>query len=137
MRREDKQLLLKDLCARLPHGVVCYAFQFKIDGNHCECRGKLTGINNGYFYLSDREPVNGGKTYDESYLEVKPYLRSMSSMTEEEKKEVHYFVESHKLGSCSRSGAISDYLNSIHIDYRGLIEKGLALEAPEGMYSKN
>lgn len=62
---------------------------------------------------------------------IKPYLRSMSSMTEEEEKqfqdvnlyELPYMVEG------------LDWLNAHHFDYRGLIEKGLALEAPEGMYN--
>lgn len=120
MKNKEKELLLKDLCGRLPYGV-------KVAKDNVIY--PLTGIDIalGYVELAVSERI--------SIEEAKPYLRSMSSMTEEEKKEVHYFVESHKLGNCSRSGAISDYLNSIHIDYRGLIEKGLALEAPEGMYN--
>lgn len=122
----SKELLIKDLCSRLPYGVKCYAYQYKIDGNDCECYGILTGINNGYFYLSDRVPINGGKTYDERYLEVRPYLRPMSSMTEEEKA----FVYNGHIEFWVRE----DYCNKHHLDYCGLIEKGLALEAPEGMY---
>jgi hypothetical protein len=69
--------------------------------------------------------------------EVKPYLRPMSSMTEEERDE---FVKLHiddrlegKIELCDASCV--DFYNSHHLDYRGLIEKGLALEAPEGMYN--
>lgn len=134
MKNEEKKLLLKDLCARLPYRVVCYSFQFKIDGNHCECNGKLAGINNGYFYLSDRESVNGGKTYDEGYLEVKPYLRSLSSMNEAEKDDYQYITERWMYDASYSIADSLDWLNEHHFDYRGLIEKGLALEAPEGMY---
>lgn len=66
--------------------------------------------------------------------EVMSYLRPMSSMTEEEKGVVSRMVNNHLYGDCSRSGAISDYLDSIHIDYRDLISKGLAFKAEEGMY---
>lgn len=122
MTEEEKRLLLIDLCARLPYGVKALT-PWKKDGP-------------GLVTLIDITSSRQVRVFEDWFKieEVKPYLRSMLSMTDEEKKKVHYFVESHKLGNCSRSGAISDYLNSIHIDYRGLIEKGLALEAPEGMY---
>ena len=82
----------------------------------------------------------------EDYSRIKPYLRPMSSMTEEEKKEMS--EESNRLafesalsgayGICPKTMAYNtfnvDYCLSHHLDYRGLIEKGLALEAPEGMY---
>lgn len=60
--------------------------------------------------------------------EVKPYLRPMSSMTEDEEDEFEIKI---------RGSLVSyfDWLNAHHFDYRGLIEKGLALEAPEGMYN--
>jgi len=144
----SKELLIKDLCSRLPYGVKCYAYQYKIDGNDCECYGILTGINNGYFYLSDRVPINGGKTYDERYLEVRPYLRPMSSMTEEEKKIMSSYgfelipYDTGYTGFANIENYIDEvsfrfmeeFLNSHHFDYRGLIPMGLALEAPEDMY---
>ena len=117
MTQEEKQLLLKDLCAKLLYGVICKLSAKDADVSITEKLG-LGGLEHFIFGTMD----------------VLPYLRPMSSMTEEEKKKVHYFVESHKFGNCSRSGAISDYLNSIHVDYRGLIPMGLALEATEGMY---
>ena len=58
---------------------------------------------------------------------LEPYLRPMSSMSEEEYQEFGYDV----LRYTPRE---FDWLNAHHFDYRGLIEKGLALEAPEGMY---
>lgn len=125
MTEQEKELLLKDLCARLPYGVKVGVYMYTT-------KNYFTTI------LRSINPTDGtfqvGSVHYDDLSRCNPYLRPMSSMTEEEKKKVHYFVESHKLGNCSRSGAISDYLNSIHVDYRGLIEKGLALEAPEGMY---
>lgn len=59
---------------------------------------------------------------------IKPYLRPMSSMTKEEKKEYNKLL-------CWRSPKkVFDWLNAHHFDYRGLIKKGLALEAPKEMY---
>lgn len=110
MTQEEKQLLLKDLCGRLPYGVkVRYIFG---DGSHCP------------FELSTKILQ---ECFDKGFL---PYLRPMSSMTEEEKSEYfnsydwEYFEE----------GTPFDWLNEHHFDYRGLIEKGLALKAPEDMY---
>ena len=101
MTREEKQLLLKDLCARLPYGVK---YQDKIEG--------------GIHILS-----LGIIHHYERFI---PYLRPLSSMTEEED-----FIYSQL-----PDGHIDEYdwLNAHHFDYRGLIPMGLALEASEGMY---
>ena len=72
-----------------------------------------------------------GLGYNAEYRYLRPYLRPLSSMTEEEK--FMYF----QLSECKSIGGKAefiDWLNAHHFDYRGLIEKGLALEAPEGMY---
>lgn len=81
--------------------------------------------------------------------ETKPYLRPMSSMTKEEKKELKelhfYYTDGHIVNDEDKDFkpiivdemhcvCIIDWLNAHHFDYRGLIEKGLALEAPKGMY---
>lgn len=149
MKEQDKQLLLKDLCARLPYGVKC---RWESDGFSNE--GELTDI-------CHQEGVNGFKYWD-GYLNndgedipieiIKPYLRPMSSMTEEEKKKLKvdtcpegtgYFDEKYLICPINHYGehisyefmsAILEWLNAHHFDYRGLIEKGFALEAPEGMY---
>ena len=69
-----------------------------------------------------------------------PYLRSMSNMTEEEKAEYtsycfeQPFLQKDKTPNLGSVPMCIDWLNAHHFDYRGLIEKGLALEAPEGMY---
>ena len=130
MIQEDKKLLLKDLSARLPYGVIC-----KWENDGYSGGGKLIDVckvktSEGYVYWDCYfEDEN-----DDIPIEiVKPYLRPMSSMTEEEDVEYRticwdneHFTEE----SCERI----DWLNAHHFDYRGLIEKGLALEAKEGMY---
>ena len=61
----------------------------------------------------------------------------MSTMTEKERETFNYLCESRYFYSFNINGRNYDYydwLNSNHFDYRDLIEKGLALEAPEGMY---
>ena len=111
MTQEDKQLLLKDLCARLP-----YRPYVMVEGYY----GQLMSIE-----LSDKW-LPGVITTTLARFEYNPeniklYLRPMSSMTEEEWSEWH----DAKHGTC---GEDIDYLNSHHFDYKGLIEKGLALE---------
>ena len=145
MNQEDQELLLRDLCARLPYKVKCYANQYKIYGHHCECYGVLEGMRNGYFHLIDRVSVNGGRTYDSDYLQVKPYLRPMSSMTEEEQKVYGGFFWNHHhewdgsstCTECVIAESLPKFLEFIysnHLDYLGLIPKGLAIEAPADMY---
>ena len=112
MTQEEEQLLLRDLCARLPYGVkVKYIFD---DGSHCP------------FELSTKILQ---ECLDKGFL---PYLRPMSSMTEEEENE--YRAINCYEGLFPRNEESLDYVLEHHFDYRGLIEKGLALEAPEDMY---
>ena len=114
MTQEEKELVIKDLCARLPYsGVqiyVSYEDGFKYDKtltyedvkNYCQLPACSTTI-------------------------VKPYLRPMSSMTEEEE-------DGYEL-VCRKSITTQiDWLNKNMFDYRWLIPKGLAIEAKEGMY---
>lgn len=146
MNEEGKQLLIKDLCGRLPHGV-----KFMTDselGVTYELRqifmGNLEVLVEGYY--------NGMTNFDRYNIEtIKPYLRPMSSMTKEEYNEYQelydYEERSYNQG-CEfydewkveindeeRLFKIADWLNAHHFDYRGLIERELALEAPEGMYN--
>ena len=138
-KEEEKQLLLKDICARLRYSLICKVTHKDSEGWKEE-NMVLSGIiyNEGYFTSEN------GSAY--SY-EFKPYLRPMSSITEEEKKImrsrgfelIHY--DTGYTGFCNKSYVdevsfrfMDEFLNSHHFDYRGLIEKGLALEAPENMY---
>lgn len=136
MTQEDKELLLKDLCARLPYGIVLNVgdTDIKLDRKHQGigilypeyCSDEFNKNHNEDFYI-----VISGCYYGN---DIKPYLRPMSSMTEEEYKEFNQIeFNAAQLGMYEDCMRI-DFLNSHYFDYRGLIEKGLALEAPEGMY---
>ena len=128
MKQEDKELLLKDLCARLPYGVICYD----------EAQNE-NGIFKQFEYEGFGRIHNGrGMRYIEH---IHPILRPISSMTEEEKHELLRFgtvsidkdsnaIDVCCVGFCNHA-KVQDYLNSIHIDYRGLIPKGLAIEVIE------
>ena len=141
MKQEEKQLLLKDLCARLPYGVIV-----KFDGYWVreDCTLNVRHLSS---------------TYSIEYLRMKPYLRPMSSMTEEEAKEIAILhgikdILSVKItdeyievvvddGVCSTerrtiwydeiisSIEIFDWLNEHHFDVRHLIEKNLAIKVTE------
>ncbi len=119
MTQEEKELLIKDLCARLPYGVVVRCTDGDADFNCFLTTDILHEIQNGH-----------------EHYDYKPYLRSLSSMTEEEKQE--YYDLTHQdeddiWGKCLFDKMV-DYCNKHHLDYRSLISMGLALEAPEDMY---
>lgn len=121
--KQEKELLLKDLSARLPYGVYC-----KVDD--CSEPVKLVGIKKTY---DECRYLFGDFLVDPDVTNVLPYLRPMSSMTEEERKKfVGTYINPHIVVS-SNFGI--DCLNENHFDYRELIPEGLALEAPEGMYN--
>ena len=115
MTQEDKDLLLKDLCTRLPYGV-----KYNYDGYI------------GCDYTMNQVDCN---TVDCTFLieSVKPYLFPLSSMTEEQSKE--YLFTKHKITKSSGKVMYLDSTNTInyylknHFDYQGLIEKGLAIDA--------
>ncbi len=109
MKKEDKELLIKDLCARLPYGVY-------VNYKNVENKEGIIMLN----------PYNIQHIYSGWWKKYKPYLRPMSSMTEEEKREY----------SLTKTLSIVDYptlesfdwLNKNHFDYRGLIPKNIALD---------
>ena len=122
MTQEEKQLLIKDLYARLPYGL-------KFQSYHSECG--IEGKGTFDFEIGDDVTLSKLKALCESGNN-KPYLRPMDSMTEEEKNE--YFGRTMTIDIVETSQQVIDWLNAHHFDYRGLIEKCLALEAKEGMY---
>ena len=117
MTREDKDLLLKDLCARLP-----YRVKILIGDSNTPETFIATNVERLYF--------NGYNGKEKLPI---PYLRPMSSMTEEEEN-VYNSLNAYDGGSFPHTEDAFDWLNAHHFDYRGLIEKGLALVAPDGMY---
>jgi len=145
MTQEEKQLLLQDLCSRLP-------YQPKLQIYYEEMSGSGVFDEELWEIDGDGQYCNGGRRLED----IKPYLRPMSSMIEEEFQELHSIcphsafnktnvpgwiigIDGSEYGRISRINEISkllDWLNSHHFDYRGLIEKGLALEVPEGIYKK-
>lgn len=135
MTQEEKELLFIDLCNRMPYKTICTSKRFD--------KSILVGMDDDGATFSHVDYL-GQTVYellDIMEFDVKPYLRPMSSMTEEEDKE--YFYIDDKSYSCPKvcahvpASERIDWLNSHHFDYRGLIEKGLAIEAPEDMYKVN
>lgn len=125
MTQEEKQLLLKDLCSRFPYGIM-------FDYNKNEPL-KVEGIVRDIVYFKGYNYRTGGNECYADITKCKPYLRSMSSMTKNEKAEYDSFnaPTAHRKVWLNRI----DWLLSKHFDLRGLIPMGLALEAPEGMYN--
>lgn len=149
MTQEEKQLLMKDLFARLPYGVTV-----RVEGD--------------WFY-DKKEPYDcklTPHTFTEQLIvhngNIMPYLRPMSSMTDEELKELndkygniaYFFIQDppyyhglqaqhSDIGSIeiSEFSEIYDWLDAHYFDYRivpstgkTLIESGLALESLADMY---
>ena len=145
MTQEDKELLFKDLCARLPYKVKCQ-IAFDEEDIHIETLESVSPT-----MLFNQVTTSGSVVSIEN---VKPYLRPMLSMAEEEREEwadlfikpicelEQYFDEKEAQYMApvlfGKSHSISaDWLLSKGFDVRGLIPKGLALEAPEDMYKLN
>lgn len=147
MTQQKKDLLLKDLSARLPYGVMIHIEETN-ESEELYClnipQEGLYTRNKEHHNISSLCPIE----------QAKPYLRPMSSMTDEELKEFKrlkqmsvtvvmpngvsllkptYIVDLEDDGD--GMNYLYDWLNAHHFDYRGLIEKGLALEAPVGMYN--
>lgn len=133
MTREDKQLVFQDLCARLPYHVRCKIWL--ADGTTEE--GLLDLEHNYGDVLQDAFYYNKIK-------DIKPYLRPLSSMTEEERKSlpfpwVNNFGVISSYSECEGFieithddfSRIIDWLNAHHFDWRGLIPKDLALSTDE------
>ena len=141
MTKEDKELLLKDLCSRLPYGVKVHInspieeqnsmelFDVNLDSEHI-------GVGNEKWAFRAIPIVDD----EDKAKVVKPYLRPLSSMTEEEEKEYKHLVAFS--GSPNGAANFVDWLNKKMFAYRtidgkdgkDMFELGLALEAPEGMY---
>ena len=155
MTQEEKELLIKDLCARLDTNLVCSIHRTDDEGVgyrdeilHGYCKGDI------WYEFYFREDCSVGI---DNVSKIKPYLFPLSSMTEEEAKELSILYGIKDIlsinitdeyidfkvddGFCSferktiwyneiiSSTETFDWLNKNHFDYRGLIEKGLAIDA--------
>ena len=139
MTQEDKELFLKDICARLPFGVKAKITEEGVL-SYDSGIGVIVGkehIDNEIFILQCK---NDGWCLT-AISEFVPYLRPMSSMTEEEYG-IFLNTQSWECGARSHpkyeyTYKTFDWLNEHHFDYHGLISMGLTVEAPEDMYDKN
>lgn len=131
MTKEDKLLLVKDLSSRLPYGV-------EIEHIKSGMRGVLHELtvypmydddDNIFDCICNTDFFGDGDSFDIS--EFKPYLFPLSSMTVEQKREyVRIVATCGDIASSQMTGmTIQDWFNKNHLDFRGLIEKGLALDA--------
>lgn len=129
MTQEEKEVLLKDLCGRLPYGIKAWVVDDEPPISIVSYEAENTFVDkDGWSYGLD---------------DIKPYLRSMSSITYDERKELYRLLLNVErlglayimLGKYTFS-PVYDWLNAHRFDYRGLIPMGLALEAREGMYGK-
>ena len=128
MTQEEKDILIADLCGRLPYELI-----IKYNDGFRQSKEKLVSVDVG----------NGLINYDWLLTDIKPCLRPLSSMTEEEKEEYgkvcdldteiieNHFMNGEPFPALYNS---QDWLNRKMFDFRGLIPKGLANKASEGMY---
>jgi hypothetical protein len=143
MTKEDKDLLVKDLCGRLPYGVkvVCV-----LDPDLGCCDLEMVDIKEDEVYISTHNPEYTNMY--EPIENIRPYLFPLSSMTEEQRKafveyagyaernedygrhkETYYFDTVGYEDNFYPNHAAIDWLNKNNFDYRGLIPKGIALDA--------
>ena len=131
MTESEKKLVSIDICGRLPYGVKVKIFDndiLRYDTEHGVLYGK-ENMDNDDFVI---------KCHNDSWVisceNFKPYFRPMSSMTEEEREEANKLWDIVTKTRNDLHYLYTDFLFSHHLDFRGLIPMGVALEAPEGMY---
>ena len=161
MTKEDKELLLKDLSGRLPYKVMGSIKGYeetyydsnsgRYFTNFIDNPVEIVGISL-YTYVIYLKYLNiPYVSGHDNFGGLKPYLRPMSSMTRQECTQLNvllprYFIVTPECLACLdhvNGGIINfevldtiiDFYNSHHLDWRGLIPKGLALEAPKDMYN--
>lgn len=124
MTQEHKDLLLKDLCARLPYGV-------EVEYNSIKCEVLSIDMYNEELTIR----VCPGYCPVVKFENVKPFLFPFSSMNEEQKRELNNLVEEsvfqilHSEDGNQQPQIPMDWYNKNHFDYRGLIPIGAAIDA--------
>ena len=139
----DKELLLKDISARLPYGVIgqceidaSYDTEFESIPQTHKFQAVAYGFNEDSLFVcpmienQDELEIANEEIADGVYiLDFKPYLFPLSSMTEKQKDEYQYITERWMNDPAYSISDSIDWLNKNNFDYRGLIEKGLAIDA--------
>ena len=134
MTQEDKELLIRDLCARLPYGV-----KIKVRSNDIRTV-RAVDIVEGIVHFVESDSISPFGVHIEhpsTFRQVvKPYLRSMDNMTYNQQKEYNdllkRMIDTNDADILyTGSTLLIDFFNREHIDYLGLIEKGLAIEVTE------
>lgn len=115
LTQEELELLITDLCGRLPYYLKVWS-----------------PVANGNWAVLTPVVISNLMNADITMPQIKPYLRPASSMTPDE---VAQYTEMWACRDAYNVYPACDWLNKHHIDFRGLIEMGLALEAPEDMYT--
>lgn len=139
MKQEEKELLLRDLCSRLPYGVKALCTEVSTN--------KVYEVEGVCVYHKDVPIVHlrGQGLINMPIIYIKPYLFPLSSITEEQKEEYNQsrlkdlrMLNSVLMERISGGNNFDrlvvayneiDWLNKNHFDYRGLIPKGLAIDA--------
>ena len=144
MKQENRELLLKDLCARLPYRVkgkceldASYDTSFDTVFQTHKFNAEVYGIKEDLLLVTPLIEDNDEQTYAEeevadgvSILDFTPYLFPLSSMTDEQKSRYHLCLTRILFArNDSLLILLIDWLNAHHFDYRCLIEKGLAIDA--------
>jgi hypothetical protein len=154
MTQEEKDLLLKDLCARLPYGVIgqceidaSYDTSFDTIFQTHKFDAAVYGLKEDFLLVTpliednDEQEFANEEVADGVYiLDFKPYLFPLSSMNEEQKKEYNYWKHEVPVGYYEYGDIVEkielfdspesfQYLIENHFDYHGLIERGFAIDA--------
>ena len=152
MTQEQKDILLKDLCARLPYGVkIALKNNGAYHHENIAKKGDVTidilkGFNGNYFSIRHTNPLDWDWYDDDIDIEdIKPYLFPLSSMTEEQYNEMQTIsgkdcMEHMEIEKEWRNNSpfthlslyqhrVIEFFHKYHFDYRGLIPMGLAIDA--------
>lgn len=140
---QEEKALLQDLCSRLPYGVKVW-YKYYSDNVTSRFATSIRLVD-GKIALSSKFNREGDwyPVEEANELLIKPYLRPMSSMTEDEREEFNHLYYNVPVVRDSENAYRDikilewmhiDWYNAHHFDYRGLIPLGLAIEAPKNMY---